>query len=131
MGGSGKAELGMASPFLAILWPDTCNFIKRETPKHVLFCKFCEAFKSTFFTEHHRRTIVSVFGFDYYFFCLIYLVATVSQIRKMIAATIFSMLKSFCTAIKNFLLIFHVSAFKLKSFVVMVNLLGIFFKFRF
>ena len=30
---------------------ETCNFIKKEFPVHVFFCKFCEIFKSTYFVE--------------------------------------------------------------------------------
>ena len=32
--------------FLIRLEPETCNFIKKETPTWVLFCEFCKTFKS-------------------------------------------------------------------------------------
>ena len=36
-------------------------FFQNETPTRVLSCEFCEHFKSTIFTEHHRTTTASVF----------------------------------------------------------------------
>ena len=35
---------------------DFLKKIKKETPIQVFFCKFCEIFKNTFFTEHHWTT---------------------------------------------------------------------------
>ena len=32
--------------------PETCNFIKKETPSQVFSCEFCEISNNTFFTEH-------------------------------------------------------------------------------
>ena len=32
------------------------NFIKKETQVQVFPFEFCEIFKNTFFTEHHRTT---------------------------------------------------------------------------
>ena len=34
------------------LWPQACNFIKKETLVQVFSCEFCEISKNTFFTEH-------------------------------------------------------------------------------
>ena len=34
--------------------PVSDSFLKEETPMQVFFCKFCEIFKNTFFTEHLR-----------------------------------------------------------------------------
>ena len=34
------------------LWPQACNFIKKETLVQVFSCKFCEISKNTFFIEH-------------------------------------------------------------------------------
>ena len=42
------------SLFFKKLHPWTCNSIKRDTPKQMLFYEFCEIFKNTFFTEHLR-----------------------------------------------------------------------------
>ena len=36
--------------------PETCNFIKKETPSQVFSCEFCEISNNTFFTEHLRTT---------------------------------------------------------------------------
>ena len=36
----------------------TCNFIKKEIPKQVFSCEYCEIFKNTYF-EEHLRTVVS------------------------------------------------------------------------
>ena len=36
----------------ARLWPQACNFIKKETLVQVISCEFCEISKNTFFTEH-------------------------------------------------------------------------------
>ena len=33
---------------------EACNFIKKETLAQVFYCKSCEIFKNTFFTEHLR-----------------------------------------------------------------------------
>ena len=38
-----------------------CKFVKKETLAHVFFCKFCEIFQDTFFTEHLWMT-ASVIG---------------------------------------------------------------------
>ena len=38
------------------LWPEACNFIKKETLVEVFSCEFCEIFKNTFFTEHPSTT---------------------------------------------------------------------------
>ena len=38
--------------FVIKLQAEACNFIKKETLAQVFSCKFCEIFKSTFFTEH-------------------------------------------------------------------------------
>ena len=37
---------------VADLWPEVCNFIKKETLAQVFSCEFCEISKNTFFTEH-------------------------------------------------------------------------------
>ena len=34
------------------LWPQACNFIKKEILVQVFSCEFCEISKSTFFGEH-------------------------------------------------------------------------------
>ena len=34
------------------LWPQACNFIKKETLVQVFSCEFCKISKKTFFTEH-------------------------------------------------------------------------------
>ena len=34
------------------LWPQACNFIKKETLVQVISCEFCEISKNIFFTEH-------------------------------------------------------------------------------
>ena len=44
------------SLFLIKLQAKACNFIKKEPPKQVLSCEFCEMFKNNFFTEHLRVT---------------------------------------------------------------------------
>ena len=36
--------------------PEVCNFIKKETLVQVFYCKFCEIFKNTFFTEQLQVT---------------------------------------------------------------------------
>ena len=33
----------------ARVWPEACNFIKKETLAHMFSCEFCEIFKKTFF----------------------------------------------------------------------------------
>ena len=40
-----------------------CNFIKKEALAQVFYCKFCDIFKSTFFTEHLRTTSSGVCSF--------------------------------------------------------------------
>ena len=37
-----------------------CNFIKKETPKQVLPCEFCEIFKSNYFLEHLWGLLLNV-----------------------------------------------------------------------
>ena len=34
------------------------NFIEKESPVNVFFCKFCKIFKITFFIEHLRRLLL-------------------------------------------------------------------------
>ena len=34
------------------LWPEACNFMKKETLARVFSCEFCEFFKNNYFTEH-------------------------------------------------------------------------------
>ena len=46
----------LESHFLKIFRHEACNFIKKETPKKLFFCEFCEVFKNTFFTEHFLTT---------------------------------------------------------------------------
>ena len=36
--------------------PQACDFIKKEALAQVFFCKLCERFKNTFFTEDLRTT---------------------------------------------------------------------------
>ena len=36
------------SLFLIKLQSEACNFIRNDTPTHVLFCELCEIFKSNF-----------------------------------------------------------------------------------
>ena len=36
------------------------NFINKETPAQVFSCKFCEIFRSTYFTEHLRTTAFEI-----------------------------------------------------------------------
>ena len=38
------------------MWPQACNFIKKETVTQVFSCEFCEIFKNTFFREQLRAT---------------------------------------------------------------------------
>ena len=33
-------------------WPDTCNFIKKETQAQAFSCEFCEVLKNTIFIEN-------------------------------------------------------------------------------
>ena len=42
--------------FLIKFWPETCNFIEKETLAHVFSCEFCEISKKTFF---HRTPLVA------------------------------------------------------------------------
>ena len=34
------------------LWPQACDFVKKETLLQVFSCEFCEISKNIFFTEH-------------------------------------------------------------------------------
>ena len=54
---------------VAVLRPEPCNFVKKETLAQVFFCEFCEIFKITSFTEHlcvtafeYLRTIRDLLG---------------------------------------------------------------------
>ena len=38
--------------FFNRLWPQACNFIKKETLVQVFSCEFCEISKNTFFREY-------------------------------------------------------------------------------
>ena len=40
------------SAFNISFWPETCNFIKKETRAQVFSCEFGEIFQNNFFTEH-------------------------------------------------------------------------------
>ena len=39
-------------PFLSVVSPEVCNFIKKEALAQVFSCEFYEISKNTFFTEH-------------------------------------------------------------------------------
>ena len=40
---------------------EACNLLyQKETLTQVFSCKFCEIFKNTFFTEHHRVTVTTM-----------------------------------------------------------------------
>ena len=41
------------------LWPEDCNYIKKETLTQVLSCEFCEISKDTCLTEHPLATAFS------------------------------------------------------------------------
>ena len=51
-----SVENTCARVFFLIKLQAACNFIKTETLAQVFSREFCENFKSTFFTEHHRAT---------------------------------------------------------------------------
>ena len=38
-------------------WPETCNFIKKETLTELLSCDFCEIFKNIFFQNTSGRLL--------------------------------------------------------------------------
>ena len=38
-----------------LIKPQTCNFIKKETPTRVFSCEFFEIFKNTYFVEYLRK----------------------------------------------------------------------------
>ena len=41
-----------------------CNFLKKDTPKQVLFCKFCDIFKNTFFIKQFRWLLLNHAAFQ-------------------------------------------------------------------
>ena len=43
-----------------------CNFIKKDAPKQVFSCEFCEISKNTLFTEHLRATASRCFFKKYF-----------------------------------------------------------------
>ena len=47
-----------------ILWPEACNFIKKDTLEQVFSCEFCEISKKTFFTEHSGRLLLCFIAFS-------------------------------------------------------------------
>ena len=46
------AGLRLATLLKKRLWPQACNFIKKEALVQVFSCEFCEISKNAFFTEH-------------------------------------------------------------------------------
>ena len=44
--------------------PQACNFIKKEFLTQVLSSEFCEIFKNTAFTEHHKATASVLLSFQ-------------------------------------------------------------------
>ena len=46
----------MKTPVPEPLWPEACNFIKKETQAQVFSCEFYEISKNPCFTEHIQAT---------------------------------------------------------------------------